>query len=451
MRIHFIAIGGAAMHNLAIALHKNGYTVSGSDDEVFEPSKSRLNKYGLLPSTMGWNKNNITSNIDAIILGMHARIDNPELLKARELGLKIYSYPGFLYEQTKNKTRIVVAGSHGKTTITSMILHVLKSMDKKFNFMVGAQIDGFETMVNIDKDAEIAVFEGDEYLSSPIDRRSKFMHYKPHAACISGIEWDHINVFKTETDYKATFTDFIESLPQGGYLTYFNAQKVVETIKDAKTDLLELEQYDALNYTIEDEKIVISDNNKNYVLNIVGKHNVQNLVAARNLCKKVGISHDEFYKYIQSFKGSSRRLEKIYDKNGKIVFFDFAHAPSKVKATVASIKEQYPNKKLVALFELHTFSSLNKSFLPHYKGSLDAADISCVYYSPETIVHKKLESIKPHEVKENFDNSNLIVATDKNDVMKYIMQEKENFILLIMTSGNLGGIDIRADIKKIIE
>ena len=197
MNVHLIAIGGSAMHNMAIAMHKKGFNVTGSDDEIFEPSKTRLAKLNLLPAKEGWDTNNIHKGIDAVILGMHARADNPELLKAQELGLKIYSYPEYIYEQTKDKTRIVIGGSHGKTSITAMILHVLNYHKVDCDYMVGAQLDGFDTMVKLTKEAKIAVIEGDEYLSSPIDRRPKFHLYKPNIAILSGIAWDHINVFPT--------------------------------------------------------------------------------------------------------------------------------------------------------------------------------------------------------------------------------------------------------------
>jgi len=444
MKVHFIAIGGSAMHNLAISLCKKGYKVSGSDDEIFEPSKSRLMKYNILPSYIGWNPNIITPDIDAIILGMHAREDNPELIKARELKLKIYSYPEYLYEQTKNKTRVVIGGSHGKTTITSMIMHVLKFHDKKFDYMVGAQIDGFETMVSLSEDAQIAVFEGDEYLSSPIDRRPKFHLYKPHIALISGIAWDHINVFPTFENYKEQFSIFIEKIEKDGCLFYYEKDSVLVDVVNNSNNTIEKTGYES--------HARIKKGNKTYLLNIdmeiplhiFGDHNLQNISGAKLVCNQLGLSDEEFYEAIAEFKGAAKRLEILAENNETIIFRDFAHSPSKLRATVNAVKEQYSEKVLIAVMELHTFSSLNADFLNEYKGSMNMANIAIVYFNPEVIKHKKLKPITKEQVKKSFQNNNLLVFSNQQELLAYIKNiDLSNNNLLLMSSGNFSGVDLK--------
>lgn len=452
MKVHFIAIGGSAMHNLAISLCKKGYQVTGSDDEIFEPSKSRLKKYGILPTQIGWNPDILTKNIDAVILGMHAREDNPELKKAKELNLKIYSYPEYLYEQTKNKTRVVIGGSHGKTTITSMIMHVLKFHNKKFDYMVGAQLEGFETMVSLTEDAPIAVFEGDEYLSSPIDKRPKFHLYKPNIALISGIAWDHINVFPTFDIYKEQFKIFIEQIEEAGCLFYYKHDSALrEVIKESNTNI-EKTGYDIHSYTRHNNQTFLINIEKEIPLQVFGDHNLQNINGAKMVCNKLGISDNEFYDAISEFKGAAKRLEILSANKKTTIFRDFAHSPSKLKATVKAVKEQYRDRDLFAVMELHTFSSLNTRFLDEYKGSMDSADIGVVYFNPEVIEHKKLNPITKEQVKNAFGDENLIVFTNQNRLIQFIkdvdLSEKN---LLLMSSGNFSGVDLKKFAEELLK
>jgi UDP-N-acetylmuramate: L-alanyl-gamma-D-glutamyl-meso-diaminopimelate ligase len=451
MKVHFIAIGGSAMHNLAISLYKKGYQVTGSDDEIFEPSRSRLAKYNILPENTDWNIDQITKDLDAVILGMHARIDNPELIRAKELGLKIYSYPEYLYEQTKNKTRVVIGGSHGKTTITSMIMHVLKFHGMQFDYMVGAQIDGFETMVSLSEDTSIAVFEGDEYLSSPIDQRPKFHLYKPHIALISGIAWDHINVFPTFENYKEQFNIFIQKIEPDGSLYYYKNDEVLKSIVKQESFPKEKIGYLTHAYTKRENKTFLVNIDTEIPLKIFGEHNLQNISGAKLVCNKLGLNDDDFYEAISEFTGAAKRLELLAENNYTNIYRDFAHSPSKLKATVDAVKEQFHDRKLVAIMELHTFSSLNADFLNEYEGSMDMADIAVVYFNPDVIKHKKLLPIFPEQVKKSFQNKKLIVFTDQKDLIDFITNcNLKNKNLLLMSSGNFSGIELKDFAKKLV-
>ena len=443
MKVHFIAIGGSALHNLAISLCKKGYQVTGSDDEIFEPSRTRLENYGILPEKYGWNPDKITSDLDAIILGMHARIDNPELIKAKELNLKIYSYPEYLYEQTKNKTRVVIGGSHGKTTITSMIMHVLKFHNKQFDYMVGAQIEGFETMVSLTEEAPIAIFEGDEYLSSPIDPRPKFHLYKPNVAIISGIAWDHINVFPTFENYKEQFKIFIDKIEEGGSLFYHKNDSVLhELVKNIHTKI-DRTAYSTHTYIKRNNQTFLINLDQEIPLEVFGEHNLQNISGAKLVCNQIGINDDEFYTAISKFKGAAKRLEVLAKNESTIIFRDFAHSPSKLNATVNAVKEQFPERNLLAIMELHTFSSLNADFLKEYAGSMDKADTAVVYFNPEVIKHKKLEPITIEQVRSSFQNQKLIVFTEQKDLVDFINTlNLSNKNILFMSSGNFSGIDL---------
>ncbi len=443
MRVHFIAIGGSAMHNLAIALHKKGFEVTGSDDEIFEPSKSRIAKYGLLPAKFGWDESRITGEIDAIILGMHARIDNPELIKAQEIGVKVYSYPEYIYEQSKDKIRVVIGGSHGKTSITSMVLHVLDKCNKKFDYMVGAQLEGFETMVQL-TDAKIIILEGDEYLSSPIDRRPKFHLYHPNIALISGIAWDHINVFPTFENYVEQFSTFISLIEKDGVLIYCKADDEVNKIALTTPNA----DIDRVGYQTPENKIengvtsVLVEGNE-VPLQIFGDHNLQNMNGARLICNELKISDEQFYEAIQDFKGAAKRLELITKNDTTAIYKDFAHSPSKLKATTQAVKKQYPNRELIACMELHTFSSLNKTFLKEYKNSMSTADEAYVYYSNHTLEHKKLEAITPEEVKAAFGSENVTIYNDSDGLFN-MLKDKDwnNKVLLLMSSGNFDGVNL---------
>lgn len=452
MNIHFIAIGGSAMHNLAIALHKKGFIITGSDDEIFEPSKSRLEKYGLLPVKKGYHPEIITKKIDAIILGMHAFKDNPELLKAQSLGLKIYSYPEFLYEQTKNKTRIVIGGSHGKTTITSMVMHVLKTNGIDFDYMVGANLKGFETMVSLKKETKIAVFEGDEYLSSPIDRRSKFHLYHPNIALLSGIAWDHINVFPTFENYVKQFEIFADTIQKNGYLIYYkkdeNLKKIAENIRNDITAIPYGEEKSITKNGI----TYLIKGNKKIILNIFGHHNLQNIEGARMICIKAGLTNEQFYNAIHSFTGAERRLQTLSKNENCRVFYDFAHSPSKLKATLNAVKEQFPDKKLVAVMELHTFSSLKKEFLPQYKGTMEMADDAYVFFNPVAIKQKKLTPITKKEIKNGFDKKDLKVYTNSKKLFQELLAyDWKGKNLLFMSSGTFAGTNLNEIAKNITD
>ena len=452
MNVHFIAIGGSAMHNLAIALHLKGYHVTGSDDEIFDPAKSRLQRYGLLPDSYGWHPERITPDLDAIVLGMHARKDNPELLRAQELGIKIYSYPEYLYEQSKEKTRVVIGGSHGKTTTTAMILHVLQHCGVEADYMVGAQLEGFEVMVRLSETAKVMVLEGDEYLTSPIDRRPKFHLYRPHVAIITGIEWDHINVFPTFEIYKDQFAQFINLIEPGGRLIYCNDDPEVRdvAVKNSRTDIAK-QPYDVPPHEVV-EGVTYLPAHGRVPLRVFGRHNLLNITAARYACNALGISDEQFDEAIQSFGGASKRLELVKATADCAVYKDFAHAPSKLRATISAMREQYPARRLVACMELHTFSSLTAEFLKQYAGTMDNADVPFVYYSQHALQLKKLPNLDPEQVKASFANERVRVFTDSKQMVDELRKMKwQDANLLMMSSGNFDGIDFKQLADELIE
>jgi UDP-N-acetylmuramate: L-alanyl-gamma-D-glutamyl-meso-diaminopimelate ligase len=451
MRVHFIAIGGSAMHNLAISLKRKGFSVTGSDDEIFEPSKSRLAKEGILPKKMGWDANCITSEIDAVILGMHARKDNPELLKAKQLGIKIYSYPEFIYNQSKDKIRIVIGGSHGKTSITSMVLHVMAKLNIETDYLVGALLEGFDCMVRL-TDAKYIVIEGDEYLSSPLDLKPKFHWYAPHIALISGIAWDHINVFPTFENYVEQFKIFADSIEHNGKLIFFVCDKeLVKIAEHTRTDIKEV-LYNTPAHVIENGVTYIIDGNHKYPLQVFGQHNLQNILGAKLVLNEIGVSDENFYQAITSFKGASKRLEKIAENKHTIIYKDFAHSPSKLKATTKAVKEQFPKRQLIACMELHTFSSLKKEFLPQYKNCMLNADKAYVYFNPKVVEHKKLDAISVALVKKAFYSDNVEVFTDSEKLIKKLKAEDlVNTNLLLMSSGNFNGVNLNEFAKELIK
>lgn len=451
MKVHFIAVGGSAMHNLAIALARKGYQVTGSDDEIFEPSRGRLAKNNLLPAEEGWNPDHIHEELDAIILGMHAREDNPELKRAQDLGLKIYSYPEFVYEQTKDKIRIVVGGSHGKTTITSMLLHVMDKLGKPTDYLVGALLEGFDCMVQL-SDAPYIVIEGDEYLSSPIDRRPKFHWYAPHIAMISGIAWDHINVFPTFDNYIDQFAIFTDKIEQEGHLIYFEGDESIQEVVSKMRIDIQRHPYHTPSYEIKNGKTFLQTERGAVRLSIFGEHNLQNLNGARLMLNQIGVSDADFYSAITDFKGASKRMEKVAETGISVAYKDFAHSPSKLKATVKALKEQYPDRKLIACMELHTFSSLQKSFLPQYAGCMKAADEALVYFSPDVVAHKRLEPLSKEIVEDAFATDNVSVFTNSNEIVNRLKEkdwDQQN--LLLMTSGNFHGLDLNQLAKDLLE
>lgn len=456
MKLHFIAIGGALMHNLALALQQKGYTITGSDDEIYEPSRSRLAKAGLLPSQMGWHPSNITSDIDAVIVGMHARANNPELLKAQELGLTLYSYPEYLYLQSQQKTRVVVGGSHGKTTTTAMIMHLLKEQGVDFDYAVGAQLEGFELMVKL-SDAPLIIIEGDEYLSSPLDALPKFLHYHPHIAVLTGIAWDHINVFPTAKQYNKQFKRFIKRLTPKSSLFYYKKDKKLKKMAQAAPH--QVTAYDTPAHLIRDNQtyLIIPYNYESsqqpleVPLQIFGAHNLQNFQAARLVARELGLSDKAILEAIQSFKGAAKRLEILQESSQQALYKDFAHAPSKVRASIKAVKKQYQDRPLVAVLELHTFSSLNEEFLEHYEGTMGAADKAYVYYNPTTLKAKRLPALEPEWVEEAFFHPNIEVHTQIETLWKklqaQIPQKQANF--LMMSSGNWGGQSLE-ELAKLI-
>lgn len=441
MRIHFIAIGGSIMHNLAIALKQKGYQVSGSDDEIFDPALSKLKKYALLPDTMGWNAEKITPELDCVILGMHAHADNPELAKAKSLNIPIYSFPEFIYEQSKSKKRVVIGGSHGKTTTTAMIMHVLKSLGKDFDFMVGAQLQGFELTVRL-SDAPVIILEGDEYPDSAINNTPKFHLYQADIGVITGIAWDHINIFPTFDSYVESFKIFSENVPADGALIY--NQEDEEVMKMVSTSDIKANQvpYVTPPYTTQDGKIIVRNQGVDYEMSVFGKHNLQNMKAAYFVCLELGVRDAQFFTAIQSFTGAAKRLEHVATVGTTVIYKDFAHSPSKLKATINAVKELYPERKLTACLELHTYSSLNKNFIKEYHECMSQADERVVFYSPHAVEMKRMEPIDPSYLKEAFGDKQLHVFTEQKQLTDFLKKtDWQNRNLLMMSSGTFDGLD----------
>ena len=443
MQVHFIAIGGSAMHNLAIALSRKGFQVSGSDDEIFEPSLSRLQKQGILPQQLGWDATRIHAGLSAVILGMHARADNPELEAAKKLGIPIFSYPEYLYEQSKDKIRVVIGGSHGKTTITSMLLHAVAKLQIDVDYMVGAQLEGYDCMVRLTQEAKYMILEGDEYLSSPIDRRPKFHLYKPHIALLSGIAWDHINVFPTFENYVEQFEKFIALIEPDGALVYNQEDDEIERLA-SKTANLKLMPYRTPEFSPTPSGTDLHFEGRTYPLQVFGAHNLQNLMGAMYLAQQMGISAPDFFTAMSDFTGAGKRLQKVVAAPDFVLYKDFAHSPSKLKATTSAVKQQYPDREVIACMELHTFSSLQKSFLPQYDGAMNAADQALVYFSPEVVAHKKLPALDAAEVAAGF-GGEVKICTQTQEVLDFIRSQNwHNKVLLMMSSGNFDGIDYDA-------
>ena len=442
MRIHLIAIGGAVMHNMALALKASGHAVSGSDDEIFEPSRSRLEKAGLLPAAPGWFPEKITTELDAVILGMHARADNPELLQAQHMEIPIYNFPEYVYEQSKQAIRIAICGSHGKTTITSMIMHVLKSVGKQFDYLVGAQLAGFETMVQF-SNAPIMIIEGDEYFASPIDKRPKFLFYQPHIALISGIAWDHFNVFPTYDNYVFQFRQLADSMTNDSLLVVQEEDTEISNMLAASSFSGRVIPYGTPDYSATPAGLVVHVHGRDYPMHIFGRHNMQNMEGARQVCAALGVETDDFFKAMQQFQGAAKRLEVLHQSSDHIIFRDFAHAPSKVRATTDAVKEQFPAHRLVACLELHTYSSLNKSFIDQYRNTMSSADVRIVYFNPHTVALKKLPEVLPEEVQSAFNDTELTVINDSSTLINLLKSlNVANTHILLMSSGNFDNLDL---------
>ncbi len=445
-KIHFISIGGSVMHNLALELHRKGYRITGSDDEIYEPSRTRLADKNLLPAEMGWFPEKVTDDLDTVIVGMHARVDNPELLRAREMALDIYSYPEFIFQQSADKQRVVIAGSHGKTTITSMILHVLRHCQRKFNYLVGAQLEGFDTMVRLDADAPVIVIEGDEYFTSPEDPTPKFLHYHPHVVLVSGIAWDHFNVYPTWESYVKQFELLADALPKAGVMVFDETDDMLDVIGQKDRPDVTQVPYEAHPYRVVNGQTSLLTKTQGEVpLYVFGEHNMKNISGARAICERLAVTDEEFYRAIQTFKGAAKRLELLAKSSVFNAYRDFAHAPSKVEATTRAVKEQFPKRKLVACTELHTFSSLNKTFLQQYRRKMDAADVAVVFYNPETLEHKRLEPISDDDIRTAFKRDDLNIFTDPTTLEAFLKaQNWTNANLLMMSSGTFGGLDLKA-------
>lgn len=440
------------MHNLALELKRKGYAITGSDDEIYEPSHSRLSQQGLLPEQMGWFPEKITKDLDSVILGMHARADNPELLRARELGLDIYSYPEFILKQSQDKQRVVIAGSHGKTTITSMILHVLRYNKRTFNYLVGAQLEGFDNMVQLDDEAPLIVIEGDEYLTSPLDPTPKFLHYHPHIVLISGIAWDHFNVFPTWESYVKQFEMLADSLPKAGVIVFDESDDMLDVIGQKERPDVTKVPYEAHPYKVVNGQSFLKTSSQGDVpLFVFGEHNMKNISGAQMICERLGITDEGFYRAIQSFKGAAKRLELLAKAPATNIYRDFAHAPSKVEATTRAVKEQFPKRRLIACTELHTFSSLNKTFLKQYRHKLEAADVAVVFYSPATLEQKRLEPISEEDIRTAFKRNDLLIFTDPNTLRSFLKEQAwTSTNLLMMSSGTFGGLDLKELARELV-
>jgi UDP-N-acetylmuramate: L-alanyl-gamma-D-glutamyl-meso-diaminopimelate ligase len=446
MRIHFIAIGGAVMHNLALELQQLGHSVSGSDDEIFDPARSRLALAGLLPKSLGWHPEQVTADTDQVILGMHARADNPELARAKELGLHIYSFPEYLYQHCKNKKRIVVAGSHGKTSTTAMIMHVLRQQGMNFDYLVGSQLEGFERMVRL-SDAPIVILEGDEYLTSPLDPTPKFLHYKPHLAVVTGVSWDHINVFPTRELYVEQFRKFIGSMEPGAAVVWYEGDPVLADIM--RDNPMRGIPYRGISARVEHGKTIAHHQGRDYPLAVFGAHNMQNLNAAMLICSELGIAEADFLQAAANFTGTAKRLECVHQGPALSVYRDFAHAPSKLKATVEAVRQQFPDRMLVAAYELHTFSSLSKEFLPDYAGCMDEADVRLVLLDPHVFALKRLPVLPDGDVAETFSATVFHDGKHLSSALREAIQSSgKPAVLLLMSSGKFDDMDVAALIAK---
>jgi UDP-N-acetylmuramate: L-alanyl-gamma-D-glutamyl-meso-diaminopimelate ligase len=450
MNIHFISIGGTVMHNLAIALHQKGHTVTGSDEEIYEPSRSRLKMHGLLPEE-GWDPDRIHAGLDAVILGMNARKNNRELKKAQELGIKIYSFPEYLYEQSQNKKRIVIGGSHGKTTITAMVMHVLNENGMNYDYLVSSGITCFDSVVRLSDDAPFIILEGDEYLSSAIDRTPTFHQYHPHMTLLSGIAWDHMNVFPTFESYKKQFHKFLRIATGGGKVFFYDGDPVLgEVVDRSHWSLLKI-PYGEHPFRVEDERFVLKTKYGSVPLNVIGRHNMQNIMGAMMICRDLGVEDHRFYSAIQNFKGIDKRQQLLANGGSRSVFLDYAQAPPAIEATVSAFRETYRDQKLVTCLELHSYSSLNMEYMPLYNGSLKEADRAMVYYNPSVVKQKRLPEPSPQEIRRHFGKEELEVYNDSAQLEHDLKNLEENTcILLLMTSGTFSGMDLHELANEVV-
>ena len=446
MKIHFIAIGGSVMHSLAIALKDMGYEISGSDDGIYDPARGRLDAAGLLPDYEGWNPEKITKDLDAIILGMHAFEDNPELKRAQSLGVPIYSYPEFIVKHAEHKQRIVIAGSYGKTTVTAMIMHALESWGKKFDYLVGAQVEGFSNPVRLSEDAAVIVLEGDEYLASKLDPRPKFMLYVPHILVINGISWDHINVFPTEETYVDQFSQLLASLQKGTNVIYNAADKRLSQLVETHTqddESMYLQPFKRPGFKVKNGVWELKLGGKSQPMSLMGKHNMTNLLAAWEVCHLLGMETGDFLRVMKDFKGAELRMQKVHEDDNLVVIRDYAHAPDKVQATVSAVSDTYKGYNLIACAELHTFSSLNRDYLPLYQDSLKDADQALVFVNPNQFEKRRMDPLLASEIEQAFSHPKLTYLQSKDSLAKKIQGVKTGKdVILLMSSGNLQGLEL---------
>lgn len=445
MNLHFVAIGGSIMHSLAISLKQQGHQISGSDDHIYDPASSRLAAHGLLPDEEGWHPERITAELDAVILGMHAFEDNPELAKAQELNIPVYSFPAFVFEQSHHKQRIVIAGSYGKTTTTAMVMHVLKEAGRDFDYLVGAQVEGFDNPVRVTEKAPMIIIEGDEYLASRIDPRPKFLLYQPHMVVITGISWDHINVFPTEDVYEEQFANLLHQLGKAADIIYCEGdarlRALVETYTDANSQYRY--PYRTPKYKVKDGKYVVKLEGEQSAVPLIGRHNMANLAAAWRVCQQVGIEIEDFFQHMQTFKGASIRLQILQETQQQVLIRDYAHAPAKVKASVDAVRERYASRHLIAVAELHTFSSLHADYLPLYRDSLAAASARIVYINPKAVAQKRMAPITREQLVDAFGTEDLVYTTTPSELTEAIAHARQGEdVLLLMSSGNLGGLKV---------
>ncbi len=441
-KVHLIAIGGSIMHNLALALDSQGFMLSGSDDQIFEPARTRLKNRGICPEKEGWFSEKINTDLSFVVLGMHAKPDNPELVKALELGVKVYSFPELVAEMYSNSTRIVVAGSHGKTTTTSMMMHVFKALGKQFDYLVGAQLEGFDVMVALDK-KEYSIIEGDEYLSSCLDPRPKFMHYSPQIAIITGIAWDHYNVFPTFDSYKNAFVQLIQSMKEGSLLLWYEGDSDLAELVGEYAQHLKTIAYKESEFVIQGNKCYLISEEACYSLEVFGRHNLQNMNSVIKVCEYLNFNSIDVCTSLSTFKGAAKRMQLLQNNGDLIIYQDFAHAPSKVKATINALRETYPYHHLHCFLELHTYSSLNKNFLPQYYSTVNECDEITIYFDPKALEIKRMEALDLQFIKDSFGRQNMNVIDNPAELkVQMDIARKGRGLLVFLGSGNWAGMEL---------
>jgi len=449
--VHFIAIGGSVMHNLALALKKMGMRISGSDDEIYEPAAGKL-KSGGIEANIGWQPEKMDASIDLVVLGMHAKADNPELAKAKSLKLPIVSFPDFIRRWSANQQRIVIGGSHGKSSITALAMHVLNQLNKKFDYLIGAEVEGFSLTVSL-SDAPIIIIEGDEYLASKLDPVAKFLKYDHHIGLISGIAWDHKNVFPSFEDYTQQFEQFADKTPKAGSIIYNEKDLLAKKIGEKEREDVRKVPYGVHDAVIKNGVTYLKTKDYGEVkISVFGDHNLENIGAVLALVKLLGIEEKAFYQAVQTFTGAKKRLEIVKQQGNDKLFKDYAHSPSKLEATTTALKKQFADSKVVVAYELHTFSSLNKEFIKEYKNTLSKADEAFIFINPHNIKNSHTDDLTTTEIQEAFNNTELTLFTDKHKLVEAMKKAKttEKNIFALLSSGNFDGLDIEEVSHKLI-